>query len=232
MLVWFIMYFWWRDVIRESTFAGYHTIRVQYGLRLGVILFIISEIMFFASFFWAFFHSSLSPSLELGSIWPPLGVDVFNLLKIPLLNTLILLLSGLTVTWSHHVIRDKEWQKLGCIVVNNYIECATALFVTILLGIEFTVWQAYEYIKATFYIYDGIYGSTFYMTTGLHGLHVIIGTVFLIVCLVRLLKLHFIFNHHFGYEAAIRYWHFVDVVWIFLFLSIYCWGSGFNNLFV
>jgi heme/copper-type cytochrome/quinol oxidase subunit 3 len=188
--------------------------------------------MFFASFFWAFFHSSLSPSLELGSIWPPLGINVLNPLEVPLLNTLILLLSGLTVTWSHHIIRDKDWQKFGCIVINDYIVCVIALFITILLGIEFTIWQAYEYIKATFYIYDGIYGSTFYMTTGLHGLHVIVGTLFLVVCLVRLLKLHFIFNHHFGYEAAVRYWHFVDVVWIFLFLSIYCWGSGFNSLFI
>ncbi len=232
VLIWFIMYVWWRDVIRESTFAGYHTKQVQYGLRLGVILFIISEVMFFASFFWAFFHSSLSPSLELGSIWPPLGINVLNPLEVPLLNTLILLLSGLTVTWSHHIIRDKDWQKFGCIVINDYIVCVIALFITILLGIEFTIWQAYEYIKATFYIYDGIYGSTFYMTTGLHGLHVIVGTLFLVVCLVRLLKLHFIFNHHFGYEAAVRYWHFVDVVWIFLFLSIYCWGSGFNSLFI
>lgn len=240
-LILLMMFVWWRDVIRESTFLGYHTNKVQQGLRLGVILFIISEVMFFFSFFWAFFHASLSPSVELGSVWPPLGINVLNPLKIPLLNTLILLLSGLTVTWSHHIIRDKSWmftnQLLEILnkkiipVVDNFSICIFSLFLTILLGIEFTIWQGYEYYKATFYIYDGVYGSTFYMTTGLHGLHVLIGTLFLLVCLIRLLNMHFIYNHHFGYEAAIWYWHFVDVVWIFLFLSIYCWGSGFESFF-
>jgi heme/copper-type cytochrome/quinol oxidase subunit 3 len=152
---------------------------------------------------------------------------------------LILLLSGLTVTWSHHIIRDKKWQKpilgeasqISPVFLDNYIICTFALFLTIFLGLEFTIWQAYEYLKATFYIYDGIYGSTFYMTTGLHGLHVVIGTLFLIVCIFRMIDLHFIYNHHLGYEAAIWYWHFVDVVWIFLFLSIYCWGSGLESFF-
>jgi heme/copper-type cytochrome/quinol oxidase subunit 3 len=240
-LILLMMFVWWRDVIRESTFSGYHTKKVQQGLRLGVILFIISEVMFFFSFFWAFFHASLSPSVVLGSVWPPLGINVLNPLKIPLLNTLILLLSGLTVTWSHHVIRDKSWQKFffsnvdneefKTPLLDNYVICAFVLFLTIFLGLEFTVWQGYEYYKASFYIYDGVYGSTFYMTTGLHGLHVIIGTLFLIVCFFRLVDLHFIYNHHFGYEAAIWYWHFVDVVWIFLFLSIYCWGSGVDSFF-
>ncbi len=241
LLILLMMFVWWRDVIRESTFSGYHTKKVQQGLRLGVILFIISELMLFFSFFWAFFHASLSPSVVLGSVWPPLGINVLNPLKIPLLNTLILLLSGLTVTWSHHVIRDKSWQTFffsdavtedeGFSFLDNYVICAFALFLTIFLGLEFTVWQGYEYYKATFYIYDGVYGSTFYMTTGLHGLHVIVGTLFLTVCFFRLLDLHFIYNHHFGYEAAIWYWHFVDVVWIFLFLSIYCWGSGVDSFF-
>lgn len=241
VIILLMMFVWWRDVIRESTFLGYHTNKVQQGLRLGVILFIASEVMFFFSFFWAFFHASLSPSIELGSIWPPLGINVLNPLKIPLLNTLILLLSGLTVTWSHHIIRDKAWifsnQLLVILsskiisVIDNFSICVFSLFLTVLLGIEFTLWQAYEYHKATFYIFDGVYGSTFYMTTGLHGLHVLIGTLFLIVCLVRLLNMHFIYNHHFGYEAAIWYWHFVDVVWIFLFLSIYCWGSGLESFF-
>lgn len=242
ILILFMMFVWWRDVIRESTLAGYHTKKVQQGLRMGVILFIISEVMFFFSFFWAFFHASLSPSIELGSVWPPLGINVLNPLKIPLLNTCILLLSGLTVTWSHHIIRDDSWairaNTLDLIKNNtwqnveeldNFIFCTFSLLLTILLGVEFTIWQGYEYYKATFYIYDGVYGSTFYMTTGLHGLHVLIGTLFLIVCLFRLVKMHFIHDHHFGYEAAIWYWHFVDVVWIFLFLSIYCWGSGFES---
>ena len=241
LLILIMMFVWWRDVIRESTFSGYHTKKVQQGLRMGVILFIISELMLFFSFFWAFFHSSLAPSVLLGSVWPPLGINVLNPLKIPLLNTLILLLSGLTVTWSHHVIRDKSWQKVFFMkndnsqiglfntFLDNYVICVFSLFLTVVLGIEFTIWQGYEYYKATFYLYDGVYGSTFYMTTGLHGFHVIVGTLFLLICLFRLIDLHFIYNHHFGYEAAIWYWHFVDVVWIFLFLSIYCWGSGLDS---
>lgn len=240
ILIFLIMFVWWRDVIRESTFGGYHTKKVQDGLRIGIILFIVSEIMFFFGFFWAFFHSSLSPSVILGSVWPPIGINILNPLKIPLLNTLILLLSGLTVTWSHHIIRAKDWQRelIGTYnsdisfsgrFINNYIICLFSLFLTIFLGLLFTSWQFYEYYKATFYIYDGIYGSTFYMTTGLHGLHVIIGTIFLIVCFFRLASMHFTYNHHLGYEAAIWYRHFVDVVWIFLFLSIYCWGSGIDS---
>ena len=241
LLVLLMMFVWWRDVIREATLGGYHTKKVQQGLRMGVILFIVSELMLFFSFFWAFFHSSLSPSIVLGSVWPPIGINVLNPLKIPLLNTLILLLSGLTVTWSHHLMRDKAWQESFLVeksgitdysdsFSDNFMVCVFSLFATIiLLGLEFTAWQAYEYYKATFYIYDGVYGSTFYMTTGLHGLHVIVGTLFLLVCLFRMLSMHFIYNHHFGYEAAIWYWHFVDVVWIFLFLSIYCWGSGVDS---
>ena len=171
---------WWRDVIREATYNGYHTKAVQIGLRYGMILFITTEIMFFAAFFWAFFHSSLSPSIEIGAIWPPLSINPFNPWEIPLLNTLILLLSGATVTWAHHeiIVGRKEPAKL-------------ALFFTILLAITFTGFQAYEYIEASFNISDGIYGSTFYMATGFHGFHVIIGTIFLIVCFFRLLKNHF-----------------------------------------
>ena len=241
-LILLMMFVWWRDVVREGTIGGYHSKKVQNGLRMGVILFIISELMLFFSFFWAFFHSSLAPSVVLGSVWPPIGINILNPLKIPLLNTLILLLSGLTLTWSHHVIRSKRWQQIFFYdeqfftspekenkFYSNLIVAVASLVVTILLGLEFTVWQGYEYYKASFYIYDGIYGSTFYMTTGLHGLHVIVGTLFLLVCFFRMVYMHFIYNHHFGYEAAIWYWHFVDVVWIFLFLSIYCWGSGMDS---
>lgn len=252
-----VMILWWRDVIRESTYLGYHTKKVQSGLRYGVMFFIASEVMFFFAFFWAFFHSSLSPSVALGSVWPPVGINVLNPLQLPLLNTLILLLSGITITWSHHNIRgngnfayfrtredifrdgtlllfftkNRTFSEIYSMNFMERLQEATfPLFLTILLGIEFTAWQGYEYYKASFYIYDGIYGSTFYMTTGLHGLHVIIGTLFLFVCLIRMLNLHFVKNHHFGYEAAIWYWHFVDVVWVFLFLSIYCWGSGVDNI--
>lgn len=210
-----VMGLWWRDVIRESTYLGYHTSKVVKGLRLGMVLFIISEVMFFFSFFWAFFHSSLAPAPVLGCVWPPIGINVLNPLHVPLLNTFILLVSGVTITLSHYSI-----------CVDNFIATFYSLLLTILLGIEFTCWQAFEYYDALFDISDGIYGSTFYMTTGFHGLHVLIGTTFLVVCFYRLYKGHLVRYHHFGFEAAIWYWHFVDVVWLLLYLSIYCWGSG------
>nr|AWN56147.1 cytochrome c oxidase subunit 3 [Canthidium sp. DPP-2018] len=209
-----IMYQWWRDVTREGTFQGLHTYQVTMGLRWGMILFITSEVFFFISFFWGFFHSSLSPSIELGMTWPPKGIVPFNPLQIPLLNTLILLTSGLTVTWAHHSL-----------IENDYNQTLQSLSLTVLLGIYFTILQAYEYIEAPFTIADSVYGSSFFMATGFHGLHVIIGTTFLAVCLYRQLLNHFSCIHHFGFEAAAWYWHFVDVVWLFLYISIYWWGS-------
>ena len=390
------MVFWWRDVIRESTFGGYHTKVVVAGLRIGMILFITSEVMFFFSFFWAFFHSSLAPNISIGCIWPPMGIQALAPLHIPLLNTLILLTSGVTITYSHYALcaikwyywpfndkseavsdlldkflqgiwinnktvipvwlwgikvyeekdlekealesykkhqetwrflklmeleeydfeadrrnrlreagirlnkpgefrgsSDKDkvdpfylteytkqknqpfptdwnfdvvykdfrrmWKKhygntLQIKLVNSWLDAHDAyimrdqyftwwllslyfprvnelsvigLGLTIFLAIEFTLWQFFEYMDAFFYISDGIYGSTFYMTTGFHGLHVIIGTIFLIVCLFRMFHGHFRHDHHFGFEAAIWYWHFVDVVWLFLFLWVYVWSYGF-----
>nr|YP_003002156.1 cytochrome c oxidase subunit III [Blattella germanica]ACF19660.1 cytochrome c oxidase subunit III [Blattella germanica] len=205
---------WWRDIIREGTYQGLHTKFVTKGLRWGMILFIISEVFFFISFFWAFFHSSLSPTIELGSLWPPIGILPFNPLQIPLLNTAILLASGVTVTWAHHGLLE-----------DNYKQGLQGLFFTVVLGIYFTVLQAYEYVEAPFTIADSVYGSSFFMATGFHGLHVIIGTTFLLTCLLRHLFLHFSSGHHFGFEAAAWYWHFVDVVWLFLYVSIYWWGS-------
>nr|UQJ75175.1 cytochrome c oxidase subunit III [Marginitermes cactiphagus] len=205
---------WWRDIVREGTYQGLHTIVVTKGLRWGMILFIISEVLFFMSFFWAFFHSSLSPTVELGSTWPPTGILPFNPLQIPLLNTAILLASGVTVTWAHHSLLE-----------DNYSQGMQGLFFTVILGIYFTILQAYEYLEAPFTIADSSYGSTFFVATGFHGLHVIIGTTFLMMCLMRQLNLHFSSNHHFGFEAAAWYWHFVDVVWLFLYVSIYWWGS-------
>nr|YP_006493362.1 cytochrome c oxidase subunit III [Ahamus yunnanensis]ADK97547.1 cytochrome c oxidase subunit III [Ahamus yunnanensis] len=208
------MYQWWRDVCREGTFQGKHTILVMKGLQWGMILFIISEIFFFLSFFWAFFHSSLSPNIEIGMMWPPLSIISFNPFQIPLLNTIILLTSGITITWAHHALLE-----------NNFTQSIQGLFFTVILGIYFTILQMYEYYEASFTIADSIYGSTFFMATGFHGLHVIIGTIFLLICLLRHINNHFSMNHHFGFEAAAWYWHFVDVVWLFLYISMYWWGS-------
>nr|WIL79879.1 cytochrome c oxidase subunit III [Tillus discoidalis]WIL79905.1 cytochrome c oxidase subunit III [Opilo sinensis] len=209
-----IMYQWWRDIVREGTFQGLHTFKVTLGLRWGMILFITSEVLFFISFFWGFFHNSLAPAIEIGMNWPPLGIKPFNPIQIPLLNTLILLTSGLTVTWAHHSLME-----------NNYTQTLQGLIFTVVLGFYFTVLQAYEYLEASFTISDAVYGSSFYMATGFHGIHVIIGTTFLLICLIRHYLNHYSNIHHFGFEAAAWYWHFVDVVWLFLYISIYWWGS-------
>nr|YP_010286571.1 cytochrome c oxidase subunit III [Chlorophanus auripes]UKT60161.1 cytochrome c oxidase subunit III [Chlorophanus auripes] len=209
-----VMFQWWRDVTRESTFQGLHTKKVTFGLRWGMILFITSEVFFFLGFFWSFLHSSLSPSIELGMNWPPKGIFTFNPLEIPLLNTLILLSSGLSITWAHHSIME-----------NNYNQSIQGLSLTVILGFYFSLLQLYEYTEAPFSISDSVYGSTFFMTTGLHGLHVLIGSNFLLICLIRLLNNHFSSFHHFGFEAAAWYWHFVDVVWLFLYILIYWWGG-------
>nr|YP_004222194.1 cytochrome c oxidase subunit III [Apochrysa matsumurae]BAJ61139.1 cytochrome oxidase subunit 3 [Apochrysa matsumurae] len=208
------MYQWWRDVTREGTYQGLHTLSVTLGLRWGMILFILSEVFFFVSFFWAFFHSSLAPSIEIGQTWPPMGIKSFNPLEIPLLNTVILLSSGVTITWAHHSLMS-----------NNYTQTSQGLLFTVILGIYFSILQAYEYIESPFTIADSVYGSTFFMATGFHGLHVLIGTTFLLICLIRHINFHFSKYHHFGFEAAAWYWHFVDVVWLFLYISIYWWGS-------
>lgn len=213
VIVLLTIYQWWRDVSREGTFQGLHTYSVTIGLRWGIILFIVSEIFFFISFFWAFFHRSLSPAIELGSIWPPIGIVPFNPFQIPLLNTAILLASGVTVTWAHHSL-----------ISRNHSQTTQGLLFTVILGIYFSILQAYEYVEAPFTIADAVYGSTFYIATGFHGLHVLIGTTFLLVCLIRHLNYHFSSEHHFGFEAAAWYWHFVDVVWLFLYISIYWWG--------
>nr|YP_010554625.1 cytochrome c oxidase subunit III [Hydromanicus huapingensis]UYO79245.1 cytochrome c oxidase subunit III [Hydromanicus huapingensis] len=205
---------WWRDITRESTFQGFHTFKVNMNMRWGMILFIVSEIFFFISFFWSFFHSSLSPNIELGSIWPPSNIQAFNPFQIPFLNTLILLISGVSVTWAHHSLME-----------NKYKESFKATFLTVSLGIYFTFIQAYEYKKAPFSIADSIFGSSFFVATGFHGIHVLIGSIFLITCMMRIYFNHFSFNHHFGFEAASWYWHFVDVVWIFLFIFMYWWSN-------
>jgi cytochrome c oxidase subunit 3 len=206
---------WWRDVSREGRFQGLHSSIVEKGLRWGIILFIVSEVIFFLSFFWAFFHRSLAPNIELGSCWPPIGVEAFNPFGVPLLNTIILLSSGVTVTWSHHRL-----------IENNHSQGIFSLILTVLLGAYFTAVQGLEYIEARFAISDSVYGSRFFVATGFHGLHVLVGTRFLGVTVYRLFKGSLRGAHHFGFEAAAWYWHFVDVVWLFLFVRIYWWGGA------
>ena len=179
-----------------------------------MILFIVSEIMFFVAFFWAFFAASLSPTIEIGNIWPPKGINTFNPLEVPLVNTLILLCSGATVTYTHHAI-----------TAGLNLEAVWGLVLTIFLAIIFTCFQIFEYITADFAISDGVYDSTFFLATGFHGFHVFIGTIFLTVCLLRLMLNHFSTVHHFGFEAAAFYWHFVDIVWLFLYVAVYFWGG-------
>lgn len=238
-------YFWWRDVVREAH-SGHHTPVVQLHLRYGMILFITTEVMFFAAWFWAYFDAALFPDgishlpviLPDGTVepsetvvglvqrneltggqWPPVPSDAFQSTfdpwGLPLVNTLILLLSGTTVTWAHHSLLENDRKGL-----------IWGLALTVCLGVIFTLLQAYEYGHAAFNYAGHIYGATFFMATGFHGAHVIIGTIFLFVCLMRALKGHFTPKQHFGFEAAAWYWHFVDVVWLFLFACIYVWGAG------
>lgn len=217
---------WWADVVKESR-AGDHTPVVQIGLRYGMILFILSEVMFFVAWFWIFFEGAiwqeartLSPIPEVAEAWaswPPKGVEAVDAWHLPLLNTLILLLSGTTVTWAHHAIQE-----------GNRKSTAIGLAITVALGAIFTAVQMYEYNHILHHESfgfgggaGGLYGSAFFMATGFHGAHVLVGTIFLLVCLIRLLRGHFTPQKHFGFEAAAWYWHFVDVVWLFLFAFIY-----------
>jgi cytochrome c oxidase subunit 3 len=201
-------------MIREATYEGMHTVAVQTGLKLGFTLFIISEVMFFFGFFWAFFHSSLAPAIQIGSVWPPLGISPFNPLFVPFINTCVLLFSAFTITYAHHHL-----------ILGNEELALTGFCQTILLACSFTLLQYEEYRTAAFAISDGIYGSTFYSITGLHGFHVIIGTLFIFVCWIRYFLNHFTKTHHLGFLFSVWYWHFVDVVWLFVYIFIYWWGS-------
>lgn len=209
------MCLWFRDIITEGTYLGNHTLEVQKGLTMGVILFIVSEVFAFFSVFWAFFHSSLSPAIEIGGVWPPQGITALDPFAIPFLNTILLLSSGAFVTYGHHALiqGDRKGAILGTLI-------------TIILAIIFTALQYYEYSEAAFTISDSVYGSAFYASTGLHGLHVIVGTIFIAVGFARILYFQLTTNHHLGYEASILYWHFVDVVWLFLFIAVYYWGGN------
>ncbi|MAH04321.1 MAG: cytochrome c oxidase subunit 3 [Alphaproteobacteria bacterium] len=217
-----VMFFWWKDVIHESVVEKAHTAIASIGFRYGMLLFIASEVMFFVAFFWAFFDASLFAGearqflrVEYTSgIWPPPQITIIEPFDLPFMMTMILLLSGTTVTWAHHAILEGKQE-----------EMAKALGITVLLGVIFLGFQAYEYQHAEFGFKDGIYPSAFYMATGFHGFHVLVGTIFLAVCWLRALQGHFTKEHHFGFEAAAWYWHFVDVVWLFLFVAIYWWGN-------
>ena len=210
----FSMSLWWRDVISEGTYLGNHTLAVQKGLNMGVALFIVSEALFFLAIFWTFFHSALSPTVELGSQWPPKGIQAINPFELPLLNTVILLSSGVTVTYAHHSL-----------IKGNRKGALNGLVATIFLALLFTWFQYIEYSISSFTISDGIYGSSFYFSTGFHGIHVVVGAAFILVGLWRTLAYHLTDNHHLGLESSILYWHFVDVVWLILYISIYYWGS-------
>jgi len=217
-----VMFFWWKDVIFEAVTEKAHTPIAQIGLRYGMALFIASEVMFFVAFFWAFFDASLFAGQEnmvarveyTGGHWPPPQIETVSAFELPLMMTLILLLSGCTVTWAHHALLKGRTQ-----------EAAKALGVSVILGFLFLCFQIFEYFHASFGFTEGVYSSTFYMATGFHGFHVFVGTVFLFVCWARTRKGHFTKDSHFGFEAAAWYWHFVDVVWLFLFIVVYWWGG-------
>ncbi len=219
----YTMFAWWADVVRESTHEGHHTRVVQMHHRYGMIMFIASEVMFFVAWFWAYFDVALFAGEAAqyqrkeftGGVWPPKGIETFDPWHLPLLNTLVLLLSGTTVTWAHHALLegDRKGLKQG-------------LWATVALGVIFTMLQIYEYSHAAFSFSGNIYGATFFMATGFHGAHVVIGTIFLAVCLWRAYLGHFTPQQHLGFEFAAWYWHFVDVVWLFLFAAIYVWGAG------
>ena len=214
LLVLVTMFGWWSVVVDEATHQKVHSPVHQVSLRYGMALFISSEVMFFSAFFWAFFDASLFPKEATGFMWPPEGILTFDPFDVPLLNTLVLLTSGFTVTWAHHDIREGKMQ-----------HATQMLGITAALGLIFTCLQVWEYSEAAFGFRDGIYPSTFFMATGFHGFHVIVGTAFLIVYWIRSAKGHFTANHHVGFEAAAWYWHFVDVVWLFLFSCVYIWGG-------
>ncbi len=209
-----VMFFWWKDVLFETMHETVHNKITEFGLRYGMALFIASEVMFFVAFFWAFFGAAFYPVEAIGYVWPPVGLEVIKPFDLPFMMTMILLLSGCTVTWAHHAILEGHAK-----------QATQALGITVGLGVAFLCFQVFEYAHAAFHFKDGIYASTFFMATGFHGFHVFVGTVFLTVCWIRSAKGQFTPERHFGFEAAAWYWHFVDVVWLFLFIAIYWWGN-------
>nr|YP_010999046.1 cytochrome c oxidase subunit III [Pealius mori]WPM91804.1 cytochrome c oxidase subunit III [Pealius mori]CAD5105721.1 cytochrome c oxidase subunit 3 [Pealius mori] len=213
ILVLMIKFQWWRDVVREALYEGAHSKMVKQGISMGVLSFIISELCFFVSFFWMYFYLSLSPDMVMGMVWPPAGITSVNFLDIPLLNTLILLASGFFITWSHYSLMKSSDSEMK-------ISYVTA----ILLGIYFFIIQMYEYYELSFDLSDSAFGSSFFILTGFHGFHVVVGILFLSVNFKRLINNNFSMMYPMGFEYSIWYWHFVDVVWLFLYLFLYWWG--------
>lgn len=205
---------WWKNTLIEAGKEGIHLKRVTKRIKIRILIFITSEVLFFSRFFWAYFHAGTRPNVEIGQIWPPMAIESFNPINVPLLNTIILVRSGFSVTWAHHLIIEKSIIKRGKILIW-----------TCILGVYFTILQKIEYDQSGFSINDSAYGTIFFMATGFHGIHVIIGTTFLLVNFLNIKKLYIRWNHHIGFELAAWYWHFVDVVWLILYLSIYWWGK-------
>lgn len=205
---------WWADTIKERKREGEHQNKVSKGLKIGIVIFITSEVMFFTRFFWSYFHRGVRPRLEVGQRWPPTGVNRFDPTNVPLLNTLVLISSGVTVTWAHHTI-----------LKNIYKKRIVGIAITCVLGAYFSFLQYIEYKQGEFSIRDSSYGTIFFIATGFHGIHVIVGTTFLIVSAINIIKKSISKGHHNSFEIAAWYWHFVDVVWLFLYLSVYWWGK-------
>lgn len=209
------LYFWWKEVIIEGTYQGLHSIEVQNNLTLGFILFVVSEALIFFSLFFAYFYNSLIPQPFVGGVWPPVGIETLDASAIPLLNTVILFMSGISVTASQHYI-----------VAKNRENGILYLLLTVILGVIFLYFQYYEYKNSLFTISDSVFGASFYLLTGFHGFHVLVGVLFLVVSLIRLISYHYSENHFLNATFSSIYYHFVDVVWILLFAVIYCWGSA------
>lgn len=209
------LYFWWKEVIIEGTYQGLHSLEVQNNLTLGFLLFVVSEALIFFSFFFAYFYNSLIPQPLVGGVWPPVGIETLDASAIPLLNTVILFMSGISVTASQHFI-----------VAKNRKNAILYLLLTVILGVIFLYFQYYEYKNSLFTISDSVFGASFFLLTGFHGFHVLVGVLFLVVSLIRLISYHYSENHFLNATFSSIYYHFVDVVWILLFAVIYCWGSG------
>lgn len=214
IVVLYSMTLWFRDVIAEGTYMGDHTLAVRKGLNYGFLLFVVSEILIFAGIFWAYFHSAMGPTIEIGGVWPPIGITAIGATELPLLNTIILLASGATITYSHHAT-----------IEGNRRHALSGLLITLWLIIIFVLCQYIEYTNATFTISDGVYGSVFYAGTGLHFLHMVMLIIMLLICYIRMYSYHFTNNHHVNYETTILYLHVLDIIWLFLYIVMYWWGS-------